>query len=562
MQWETTEFKDNTNENQENKNSEFEIKEKTLNELLTMLKEKQEEAKENKLRLQSLLRDIANMEEANNMIEDYKKKNYNLEDALNNIKDEYNKFKTTQTKLWEDERENLNLTIKKLTKENEIYKFEINDLKIKVNELKKITDGMIFECGLTVKYDIYTEDPIIDIEELYKLREINRNHDMLMTQVEMKLKTKLKQITELENNVKNLKKLHKEELERKDGEILSLKEVLKTVDETINKIDERENVLKQKIAEEHKIVEEKEKQFKDLENINNKVIQEKEEALKQCQNLTEKITKNETEIAVLNKNCEELKNEIDIKTDELGKLKQYGEKLFATLSETKVKLDMSEMKFRDLKNTVVIDLKNKLQEKTQITSVLREMIKGERVDSKLRDYSAKKLRKGRNLKKFTHYFNTEEKEGTKIDNQPILDKPVENIQKDISEDRLENKITLMKPVKEKQVSFKEIPNYKEKYGRQVENYCNIIKSKYFRNNSINIKNAMNYGQNLLVPRDREDYYNDSIGINSVKSNNTLSKNSMSKYDVNKVIKKTLDKHLPMNSNNLKFGVSPDTLCSK
>eukprot|EP00826_Nyctotherus_ovalis_P021280 TRINITY_DN1683_c0_g2_i3.p1 TRINITY_DN1683_c0_g2~~TRINITY_DN1683_c0_g2_i3.p1 ORF type:complete len:205 (-),score=58.10 TRINITY_DN1683_c0_g2_i3:46-660(-) len=149
------------------KPEELSMKQKALKELLSALKEKQEEIRDTDSKLQTLIQDITNVEDARKVIEEYKEKCSRLEEIIRDKSEEYEANRNDILTQWTNERENLNARVDRCEKRIEAKQQEISEMQNEIDKTKeelirmtRIKQGLEVDNILNVTYILCPEDPV------------------------------------------------------------------------------------------------------------------------------------------------------------------------------------------------------------------------------------------------------------------------------------------------------------------------------------------------------------------------------------------------------------------
>jgi len=514
------------------------IKQKAVNDLVEILKERQEETKTAQERVHRLIKDIANLEYANKIIEKYKSKCEFLQESLEKSIEEYKKYKEEMKEAWDTEAQRYNEKLK----QNDVMITKLdkktNELKNEIQHLKRLNEALTDDNLLNVTYKLFVDDPYIDTQEIFSLREFKRNYSTIIRQIEKKVKEREFKIKELEIDKLDMERRHKDNIEEKDIIIKDLNMSVKLLEEKIFQKTKGVN-WKEKLDEAIILATERAKEIEELKE--NKETLQREVGLltARIKKLEEQILLKEDTIKALNEEIAKQQNDLKLKTEEYGKLKADHNDLINEAKKNRLLLNAMQLKYHDLNFTVVGNLKKDIKEKNKVISTLKGVVKDKHTEIEIKDNDIVQLKKNLRLQKHKSHidpYSPNRLHSKIVKRSPIIkeikDKPIKNTNTEIkevsneshsAEEKAEDPLPLIK-------------DYKEKCNNHKDNYYYDVKTKNYRNNSINVRNVLNYDLNN-ISQEKPTY--NKIHTRNFKE--TMLKGLSKEYNVDNVINKTIDK---------------------
>eukprot|EP00826_Nyctotherus_ovalis_P020716 TRINITY_DN1653_c0_g1_i2.p1 TRINITY_DN1653_c0_g1~~TRINITY_DN1653_c0_g1_i2.p1 ORF type:complete len:358 (-),score=62.10 TRINITY_DN1653_c0_g1_i2:18-1091(-) len=331
-------------------------------------------------------------------------------------------------------------------------------------------------CPLKVSYTIIAEDLIVDIEEIYRLREAKREYDILITREKREHTAELSAMkTELFNVINK----HKNEMAEKGAQISELVELNKVMEERIDQLLKGQNCEANTMNKERMREDVYDKNDETYIKRNLEIMTvELEGLLARYRVAQAELRKRDLFIATQAKAVEALRKEDESKNAEILHLQQMSDKLASQYKELKKKLLEAHQKVRELNFGVISDMKLKLIEKDKTIHLLKKMVKGNSTEIKNRVYDVIRFNK--------------DNEAIKDSEKPIFNKEL-----------LSNYSISPKKIP--------LPDYQSKYFKKVENFYDVVKCKNYRNNSVNVRKLLNYKRgvksvsytHLTLPTNRE-----------------------------------------------------------
>jgi len=386
--------------------------------------------------------------------------------------------------------------IKELEGTIESMKMEIEKKEKKIEKLEKLKKGYENMCPLSIKYTICAEDHIIDVQEVYRLRETKRNYDALV----MKIKG---------DNMDHKNKVLSNELLQKNDEIKKLTESNKAMEEMISQLTKKQNAWKNQAFKDKKGEQMQERE--DIVLKEKELYDSKDEAcikrnlevmtieleclLARYKVAQVELRKREQTISSQNRAMEVLRKEVETKNTEILSLQQKNNKLFNQYRELKEKLCEAHQKVHNLNFGVINNMKLNLTEKDKTIRLLKEMIRGH--NGEFKGHDTIKLKKG------------------------LISNRI---------DVISDKELLSKHGMSPDKSF--LPDYQGQYLKKLESFCKAIKSRNYRNNSVNVRKVLSYKRELKSPKAlRLNGSEDSLDCNKETND----------YKVESIIEGTLNK---------------------
>jgi len=439
------------------------LKQSALRDLVNVLKKKQEETMNAQERYDKLIKDVADMERANKVIEEYKEKCERLEGNIKNIAIEYDQYKENIKKQLEE-----NSMRYKETLSN--YDDKIRELENKllekdecILELSTENKELMSECALNITYNIPAMDYIIDITEIYKLREENKNIGIKYTEAEKIVQRIHMREQWFNKEISEATQRHNEELRVKEEKIKELLEEKKRLEQEVEKMIECEKNWHKKMEKTVLVIQQKGDEIESIERNRSDMRNRIEILISQFKELQAQAQQKDALINNLKKTIGELEVTIGKKNKEINKLKGETSTFDDKLKDYRVKLSAAQGKVHDLGFTALASLRKDIQERDNTISSLKKTLKEYNNDIKVKNYIIMQL---------------------KQNVRPI--RPIKEL-------NLQNKRELTPLIPK--VKAEDISEIKNNYVWKLENDNKPVK---YRNDSSNMKKVLKFRSESLI----------------------------------------------------------------